>query len=99
MGINKVRPSKPPKDKCPLKNEDATCQLQCKYNFFESDELTIDAYELKCLNCGWRETIGYRSDEMEDEAEEVNTKQCPFCELCDLAAGTNACDAKTSSAS
>jgi len=87
-----MRPNTPPNDKCPHQGE-ATCQLVCKYNHFESDDLTIDAYELKCLNCGWRDTIGYRSDEMDDEPDDVNVKQCPFCELTDLCAGKNPCQA------
>ena len=92
-----MKPSSPPNDKCPLKDEGAKCDLQCKYNFFDSEELTIDAYELKCLNCGWRETIGYRSDEMEDEPDDTNTKQCPFCNSCDLPTGMNPCAAKDDS--
>ena len=86
----KLRPLKPDARQCP--NELVGCDLKCKYNFFESEDLTIHAYELKCLNCGWRETIGYRSDEL-DEDEPVNVKQCPFCSRCDLAQGHNPCDA------
>ena len=63
--------------------------MTCKYNFFESEEFTIDAYELKCLDCGWRDTIAYRSDELEDGDE---PKTCPFCELSDLCTGKNPCE-------
>jgi len=86
-----LRPLRPESSKCP--NDLQGCELQCKYNFFESDDLTINAYELKCLNCGWRETIGYRSDELDedDEDEESNPKQCPFCDACNLMPGRNPC--------
>ena len=87
-----MRPTAPPDDKCPHLGE-AVCELVCKYNHFESDDLTIDAYELKCLNCGWRDTTGYRSDEMDDEPD-VNVKQCPFCKLNDLCAGKNPCQSQ-----
>ena len=85
-----MRPKTPPNEKCPQLGK-TTCQLVCKYNYFESDDLTINAYELKCLNCGWRDTIGYRSDEMDDEPDDVNIKQCPFCKLSDLCTGKNPC--------
>ncbi len=86
-----MKPSKPPGGKCPLDSDGDACQIQCKYNYFQTDELTIDAYELKCLNCGWRETIGYRSDELADEPDDLNTKQCPFCNECDLKPGIDPC--------
>ena len=31
------------------------------------------------MDCGWRDTVGYRSDEMEDEDDDVDVKVCPFC--------------------
>lgn len=88
------RPSKPPPGKCPNdKPEEGlhreSCPLQCKYNFFESDDLTIHTYELKCLDCGWRDTIGYRSD---DDEPQPNPSECPFCQNCDLATGKNPCE-------
>ena len=84
-----LKPAKPDASQCP--NDLDGCDLQCKYNFFESEELTIHAYELKCLNCGWRETIGYRSDEA-DETDQTNPRQCPFCDACDLNPGRNPCE-------
>ena len=85
----KLRPLKPDARQCP--NELVGCDLKCKYNFFESEDLTIHAYELKCLNCGWRETIGFRSDE-EEEDDETNPRECPFCNACDLKPGRNPCE-------
>jgi len=90
------RPLVPPNGKCP-QNKDGSgdkCPLVCKYNHFESDDLTIDAYELKCLDCGWRDTIGYRSDELDEEdmAEDFDPKKCPFCDHCDLKPGANPCE-------
>ena len=83
----------PPPATCPNQtNSDGSqresCPLQSKYNYFESDDLTIDTYELKCLDCGWRDTVGYRS---EDEDQPENPKQCPFCSKCDLEPGRNPC--------
>ena len=86
------RPAVPPGG---CKNEDQLerdhCPLQCKFNFFESDELTIHTFELKCLDCGWRDTIGYRSDDEDDEDRPDNPSQCPFCQQCDLTTGINPC--------
>jgi len=86
-----MRPVKPPNEKCPQEGDRQSCPLTCKYNHFESDELTIDAWELKCLDCGWRETIGFRSDEMDEEDEAVDPTKCPFCDQCNLSAGKDPC--------
>ena len=86
-----LKPKKPPGGKCPHDAERELCPLVCKYNHFESEELTIDAWELKCLDCGWRETIGFRSDE-EEADESINPKQCPFCQQTDLPVGRSPCD-------
>lgn len=88
-----MRPSQPPKNKCPQRDERDECNLQCKYNHFEADDLVIDSWELKCLDCGYRDTIAYRSDEPETIEEGVNPKVCPFCETCDLKPGRNPCQA------
>ena len=90
--MNSARPAVPPggcKNKA-MEHPPETCPLQCKYNFFESEELTIHTYELKCLDCGWRDTIGYRSDEPDDVPP--NPEKCPFCEQCKLPTGINPCD-------
>ena len=85
-----MRPTKPPSGKCP--NDREQCPLQCKYNHFESEELTIHAWELKCLDCGWRDTVGFRSDEDEPDEDEDPTV-CPFCQIKDLEPGKNPCEA------
>ena len=90
-----TRPAKPSNSQCPHDSQREKCSLQCKYNFFEAGDLQINSWELKCLDCGWRSTIAYRSDEEDDEDEDTassNPKQCPFCELCDLKPGINPCD-------
>lgn len=89
---NSIRPAMPPNSKCPNAETRKACPLICKYNFFESEdeEFTIHAWELKCTDCGWRDTIGYRSDEM-DEDDQVDPKQCPFCHQCGLSPGKNPC--------
>ncbi len=88
----RLRPPKPPGGKCPQAISRDACPLVCKYNHFESEELTIDAWELRCLDCGWRETIAYRSDE--DESPDVgdDPEQCPFCKLKELRIGRNPCE-------
>ena len=92
-----VRPNKPVNRPCPQQGSRESCPLVCKYNHFEADDLVIDSWELKCLDCGLRETIAYRSDEPADEEEiegEVppNPRQCPFCGLTGLLPGKNPCD-------
>ena len=84
-----MTPTKPPRNQCP--NDDPTpCNLHCRYNHFENDDLTIDSWELRCLDCGYRETIAFRSDEEEPD-EPVNPRACPFCPLKDLPPGRNPC--------
>ena len=86
--MSDVRPSKPSNNRCPQGEGRESCPLSCKYNFFESDELTIHAWELKCSDCGWRDTIGYRSDE---EMDCEDPSQCPFCQVKGLSPGKNPC--------
>lgn len=86
-----MKPKLPPSGKCKQDPERQECPLVCKYNHFESQDLEIDAWELKCLDCGWRDTVGYRSDEMDDEDADVNPKQCPFCRLEGCEPGTECC--------
>ncbi|MFK7765677.1 MAG: hypothetical protein AB8B55_00440 [Mariniblastus sp.] len=90
-----MKPLTAPNGKCPQADSRSECPLVCKYNHFESDDLTIDAWELKCLDCGWRDTIGYRSDEEEEDEvdEDFNPKQCPFCKKTDLKPGQGPCEA------
>jgi hypothetical protein len=84
-----MRPDQPPRDQCPLENR-SQCPLRCRYNHFESDDLSIWTWELKCLDCGYRETIGYRNDETE-HWQGVDPHQCPFCQACDLSPGRDPC--------
>lgn len=84
-----VKPLTPPNGKC-MQGDRDECPLVCKYNHFESEDLTIDAWELKCMDCGWRDTVGFRSDEMEDD--DVNPKQCPFCLKADMPPGQRPCE-------
>ena len=53
--------------------------LSCAYNHFENDEVTIDSWEHKCPDCGFRDTKAYRSDEPELELENLNPRICPYC--------------------
>ncbi len=91
------KPKTPPKVGCQQNPSRSDCPLVCKYNHFESDDLAIDAWELKCLDCGWRDTVGFRSDEDEqdietaDEASPVCPTHCPFCRRSDVAPGPNPC--------
>ena len=91
--MEKQKPLVPPNQKCPQHGTRDECPLVCKYNHFESDDLTIDAWELKCLDCGWRDTIGYRSDEQDEEENEADfdPKRCPFCKKTDLPTGQGPC--------
>ena len=85
-----MRPAKPPNNKCPQDAERESCNLTCKFNYFESEELSIHSWELKCLDCGYRETIAYRSDD-EDLEPDCEADRCPFCGLKDLKPGKNPC--------
>ncbi len=85
-----MRPLQPPNGQCPQASGRDQCNLTCKYNYFAADDLVINSWELKCLDCGLRQTIAYRTDE-EDEPPPENPKQCPFCQLCDLTPGRNPC--------
>ena len=90
-----VRPTRPTTRACPQAERQTDCPLVCKYNHFEADDLVIDSWELKCLDCGLRETIAFRSDEPADEepgSEPVEPKRCPFCKRSDLPPGRNPCD-------
>ena len=79
----------PPDGKCP--HGKTQCNLVCKYNFFEADDLTINSWELKCLDCGFRETIAYRSDDSDLDLENLDPEVCPFCKLSELKPGQNPC--------
>ena len=61
---------------CPKCSSD---QLACSYNHFESDDLTIHAWEHKCPDCGYRETTAHRSDEADDPPADFDPCVCPYC--------------------
>ena len=65
-----------PAGDCPKCNQPA---LACAYNHFEREELVIDAWEHKCANCGFRDTIAYRSDEPDSLPDDGVTDHCPYC--------------------
>ena len=74
---------------CPQGDGFRDCTLRCKYNRFEQGELRIDSWELKCLDCGLRQTVAYRSDDEEPPTDAPDV--CPFCTLCASGAGTQLC--------
>ncbi|MEQ1904942.1 MAG: hypothetical protein ABL888_12215 [Pirellulaceae bacterium] len=83
------RPVKARGGRCPRDAERDSCPMQCRYNHFVSPQgLVIDSWDLKCLDCGIRETIAYRSDELEEGAQPT---RCPFCEQDGFVTGTNPC--------
>jgi hypothetical protein len=84
-------PDKPPSGNCPRGDEVLKCELQCKYNHFESDDLVIDSWELKCLDCGYRETIAFRSDEPDSLEGCDDPTQCVYCGIRPLKTGKNVC--------
>ena len=83
------RPPKPAGGACPQQREQ--CALQCKYNYFQADDLEIHSWELKCLDCGFRQTIGFRSDEEDVDWSSGKQKICPFCQATDMTPGKNPC--------
>lgn len=89
------RPAKPPGNKCPQGDARTECPLQCRYNHFEKpgenegERLTIDAWEIRCLDCGYRDTIAFRSD---DDPPPEDPRTCPYCDLSGLCPGRNPCE-------
>ncbi len=83
------RPRTPPDGKCPLDRD--ACNLQCKYNHFAADDLEIHSWELKCVDCGYRQTIAYRNDEEDVDWSSQAPATCPFCQRTGLAPGINPC--------
>lgn len=84
------RPLTPGGNACPLKKDH--CALQCKYNHFLAGGLEIHSWELKCLDCGFRKTVAYRSDDEEADWSSGVQKTCPFCHRKDLEPGKNPCE-------
>ena len=76
---------------CPKGDDFHNCKLQCKYNSYDDSQLRIFSWELKCLDCGWRNTIAIRSDDEDFDKVANPPDVCPFCELEDAANGKNLC--------
>lgn len=53
--------------------------LACSHNHFQSDDLIIDTWEHKCSNCGFRETIAFRSDDESWDSDAATRETCPYC--------------------
>ena len=88
----KLPPSSDKAGQCKQDPARQECPLVCKYNHFQSDDLEINAWELKCLDCGWRDTVGFRSDEMDEDDEDVDPTQCPFCQIKGCKPGADCCE-------
>ena len=56
-----------------------TEHLACSYNHFEQGDLTIDSWEHKCPDCGFRDTRAFRSDDEEPIPDGVEPTVCPYC--------------------
>lgn len=76
-------------DACPHGEDHRDCKITCKYNRFESGDLRIDSWEVKCLDCGLRKTIAMRSDEPDEDQRPPEV--CPFCDFCATSAGKDLC--------
>ena len=63
--------------KCPKCQGD---HLVCSYNHFENQAVTIDSWEHKCANCGFRETQAFRNDEPDADRGSVDPAICPYCQ-------------------
>jgi len=86
-----MHPGLPAVKTCPQGESFFDCNLRCKYNRFEKDELRIDSWELRCLDCGYRDTIAFRSDDSDLNLDEVDPAKCPFCGLAGAASGRDPC--------
>lgn len=51
----------------------------CSYNQFVRAELTINSWEHRCTDCGFRATKAYRSDQPQPDGAAVDPTECPFC--------------------
>ena len=53
--------------------------LACTYNHFEQSDLTINSWEHKCPDCGFRDTKAFRSDDEDPIPDGVEPTVCPYC--------------------
>ena len=97
-GVGEVQtgmpPLKPPRDQCQIDDGREACPLQCRFNRFARDDLAIWSWELRCTDCGYRETVAYRSDD--EEPLDSDPEICPFCLVDGWQPGRNPCTEKTS---
>ena len=61
----------------------------CRFNRFARDDLSIWSWELRCVDCGYRETIAYRTDE--EQSSDADPEICPFCQLEGMQSGRDPC--------
>lgn len=52
--------------------------LSCTYNLFVKEALTIQSWEHRCADCGYRVTQAFRSDQSSAD-ESGDPTVCPFC--------------------
>ena len=76
---------------CPHGEDHRDCTLRCKFNHFDDGELTIHAWELRCLDCGLRQTVAFRSDEDDWDRDATDPAACPFCDLAGGQPGKDLC--------
>lgn len=86
-----MHPGRPSIKQCPNGEEYRDCKLRCKYHTFDDGELQIYSWELRCLDCGFRNTIAYRSDDEDFDPAATPPAVCPFCELTAEGPGKNIC--------
>jgi hypothetical protein len=76
---------------CPNGPEFHDCSLHCKLHTFDTGQVQIYSWELRCLDCGWRSTIGYRSDDADFDPSSATHTTCPFCALAASGPGKDMC--------
>ena len=86
-----MHPGRPYVTQCPNGEDFHDCTLQCKYHTFDDGTLQIYSWELKCLDCGLRSTIAYRSDDEDVAPTETPPDDCPFCDLTAATKEKNLC--------
>jgi len=84
-------PEKLPSGRCGQDAPRAVCPLRCKTNRFAGGDLTIDTWEIRCLDCGLRETVAYRSDDPDAAPIGGDPRVCPFCRVRQEGTGISPC--------
>jgi hypothetical protein len=52
--------------------------VTCLHNHFETATRTIDSWEHRCGDCGYRVTQAFRTDDSDFDPT-INPRVCPFC--------------------